>query len=287
MKKLIAFLCLCLSGFCSSSQLSQNTLHFDGLYQYVDIPWNSHYNLGMSDFTIEAMIKAYSNSNEGTILRTMGCGGNGFAFYISRNGKVAFSTSRPGICNEVWFLPPPNLFDSLCHHVAVTGITIGTSRLIRFFIDGIQYNSGTYSGDSIIVSQFNDLYIGLSPILLFSPFNGLIKEVRFWNIARTQGEIQSEMNVVLNLPNPNLIGYWRCSDGNGQTVRDYSMNSNDGILGGNYSSDIFDPTWDVGCRCLPSPTATISTIGATIFCSGDSVTFNANLGTGLNYQWRK
>ncbi|MCC7502627.1 MAG: hypothetical protein IT229_08870 [Flavobacteriales bacterium] len=35
------------------------------------------------------------------------------------------------------------------------------------------------------------------------------------------------------------------------------------------------------------PAATISTTGTTTFCSGGSVTFTANTGTGLTYQWRK
>jgi hypothetical protein len=36
-----------------------------------------------------------------------------------------------------------------------------------------------------------------------------------------------------------------------------------------------------------SPTATITPAGNTTFCSGGSVTLNANTGTGLTYQWKK
>ena len=36
----------------------------------------------------------------------------------------------------------------------------------------------------------------------------------------------------------------------------------------------------------PAPTATITTTGNTTFCQGNSVTLNANTGTGLSYQWK-
>ena len=38
---------------------------------------------------------------------------------------------------------------------------------------------------------------------------------------------------------------------------------------------------------IPSPTATITTGGATTFCQGSSVVLNANTGTGYTYQWSK
>ena len=47
---------------------------------------------------------------------------------------------------------------------------------------------------------------------------------------------------------------------------------------------------NASCQCVgasTAPAATITTAGATTFCSGGAVTLNANTGTGLSYQWKR
>lgn len=79
-------------------------------------------------------------------------------------------------------------------------------------------------------------------------FDGLIDEVRIWNVARTQSEIQVTMNDTLSAayyatPDSGLVGYWRLdkledlgvnSDGI-DDVRDLSVNTNHGDLVGEVS----------------------------------------------------
>ncbi len=43
-------------------------------------------------------------------------------------------------------------------------------------------------------------------------FSGVIDEVRFWNVARTQAEIQANKDKEIE-PQDNLIGYWRFNEG--------------------------------------------------------------------------
>ena len=63
-------------------------------------------------------------------------------------------------------------------------------------------------------------------------FHGLIDEVRLWNIARTQTEIQNNMNTTLNGNEPGLMGYWPLDEatevnGNFPVTVDLTDNQND------------------------------------------------------------
>ena len=58
-------------------------------------------------------------------------------------------------------------------------------------------------------------------------WDGQIDEVRIWNIARTQSEIQATIKTTLQGDEPGLVGYWNFDDG---TANDLSLNGNHGIL---------------------------------------------------------
>ena len=54
-------------------------------------------------------------------------------------------------------------------------------------------------------------------------------EVRLWNVARSNAEIQSSMSRSLPRDTPNLIGYWNFD---GADAEDASSSGNHGYLGG-------------------------------------------------------
>ena len=64
------------------------------------------------------------------------------------------------------------------------------------------------------------------------PMDGSMGEVRIWSTARTQAEIQANMNKTLAGNETNLAGYWDFSEGSGTTTSDDSPNSNAGTLTG-------------------------------------------------------
>ena len=75
-------------------------------------------------------------------------------------------------------------------------------------------------------------------------FQGVLDEVRIWNYARTQSEIQTDM--VAEVPSaPGLIGRWGMNEGAGATIADSSGSGFTGTL-------MNAPTWAIG---FPSPTA--------------------------------
>jgi hypothetical protein len=63
-------------------------------------------------------------------------------------------------------------------------------------------------------------------------FNGVIDDVRIWNYARTQSEIESDMHRELSGTEPGLVGYWPLNDSWGSRAYDVLSNHNHGLLTG-------------------------------------------------------
>ena len=62
------------------------------------------------------------------------------------------------------------------------------------------------------------------------PLQGKIAEARVWKCARTQEEIMANMQRIENPEQePDLIGYWKFDEGEGNTIKDYSSVGNDGV----------------------------------------------------------
>ena len=59
----------------------------------------------------------------------------------------------------------------------------------------------------------------------FNHLRGTLDEVRIWNLARSQAQIQANMNRALALPQTNLMAYWRFNEGSGLLAHDSTGNS--------------------------------------------------------------
>ena len=94
----------------------------------------------------------------------------------------------------------------------------------------------------------SNLLVGDSPGFPGRVFNGKIDEIRIWNVARSQSQIQSTMNTVLSpeyysTADSGLAGYWRLDEGTGQIAQDLSSFSNNATLGTTINPETNDPTW--------------------------------------------
>ena len=56
--------------------------------------------------------------------------------------------------------------------------------------------------------------------------------IGIWNVARTQEQIQANMNNELNGNEFGLVGYWNFNEGEGTTLTELSGNGNDGAING-------------------------------------------------------
>jgi hypothetical protein len=122
------------------------------------------------------------------------------------------------------------------HHVA--GTYDGSEFVL--YVDGTRVSSTLRSG--LIGTNTVDLIIGNHPSLN-RPFDGGIDEVRVWNVARTQQEIQNDMNRELSGSELGLIGYYRLNEGSGQNIFDSTAYGNNGVLGLTTGADVNDPVW--------------------------------------------
>ena len=121
--------------------------------------------------------------------------------------------------------------DNLWHHCAMT--YDGTTRIL--YVDGNLVASDT---PPEVSTEYGKIRIGhIEDDARF--IAGFIDEVRLWNIARTQDEIQDAMNRTLTLDeiqSENLVGYWNFDSGD---ARDLSQYENHGELYGDaYIADV-------------------------------------------------
>ena len=260
-----------ISGPCADGLLfsSANTTR-------VTIPHHTAYDVGTGSFTIEAWINATSALNTGfrTIVSNRSNGFNGFRLYIS-NGKLRTrinSYTSPEVGSTIT--------NNICHHVAITR----SGNSVNFYIDGV-FVSGQFLTNAD-ATTIHDLWIG-NDEPEGGPLNGMIHEVRIWNVVRTQTQLQAAKDISLTGAETGLVGYWRMNDGSGQTVQDFSPSANGGVLGSTTSTESIDPVFAAGCIIGPCTTpSSISAGGPTTFCAPGSVVLNANTGPGLTYQWQ-
>ncbi len=157
-------------------------------------------------------------------------------------------------------------------HLAAT--LSGTTGTI--FINGIPVGSGPLNVAPNVL-RTND-YIGRSNYATDQYANAIFDEVRIWNVARTQAQIQSTMHEDLPASTPNLVGLWEFDEDDGTNTVEAVSGQESYLVGG--------VTWtNSGIPFLPS-------IGVSSATSvpGSSETLNGivnpgNLDTAAWFEW--
>jgi hypothetical protein len=223
---------------------------FDGADDILNVPDQASLS-GMAQLTIEAWFKCNPNggATQALISKSKSIGGVGgqrsYAMQVSAIGQINFFLYNSA--NQTLTFTsasPTSLADGSWHHAAAR-VGNGTWAI---FVDGTQSNAGSLT--LAVNSSTLPLRLGSSlssdGVTPNNFLNGSIEEVRIWNVARTQSEIQSTMNVGVNGVEPGLVGYWRFDEGSGQTVFNSAVATGsalDGTLGANALPGTDDPTW--------------------------------------------
>ncbi|WP_375563409.1 LamG-like jellyroll fold domain-containing protein (plasmid) [Bernardetia sp. OM2101] len=83
-------------------------------------------------------------------------------------------------------------------------------------------------------------------------FPGVVREVRMWNEAKIPTQFTSPDELVVDNPTnePNLLGYWKINEGQGNRIIDYSANPNDAFFTYNISAQSRLPEWEEPTQCV-------------------------------------
>jgi hypothetical protein len=209
-----------------------SALDFDGVNDYVDIPYDSRLDIDASDgITVLAWIKlrTYPDRTQAPIFGLYDSEGSGTKNYLLI-GKSFYGTK---ITWDQW--PPssgwidsikPDLDTWYCV-AAVQNSSYG-AVYIDGILDSLSNNPESYSGDTPDTIRIGNRADGLVSYY----FDGIIDNVAIWNRALSVEEIQASMHTKLTGDQDGLVAYWDFDEGEGEIACDSSGNGNDGTLVG-------------------------------------------------------
>jgi len=224
------------------------SLSFDGVNDYVTIPKSGTLNLeGASEFTIQVYINndvlpgsptwRYLISNTGTtssgsfntyggyLLKYGADGGAGpydYQFNFQTTSTNGVNTSEV-MAYETW-QDLSIVYNGSTLEYYYDGVSVGSYSITGNFDD--------YDGD-LIIGKGTDGNMGN----IYFP--GKFDDLRIWNIALTQSQIQSYVTTSPTGNESGLVGYWNFNEGSGTTLTDLTSNGNDGtISGATWSTDV-------------------------------------------------
>lgn len=251
--RILKSFCFCVLLINCSLAYSQteNCLHFDGQNDHLYV--GDENDIGLSDFTIEAWVYIdYPNTagqkiiNKG--LTTVGFPSNaGYGLRACRNSQDKLEFQVGGANGQITTLIHYGLNANQWHHVA----GVRASHKLILYLDG-ELVEEENTPDIYNINTNIPLAIGaihkanLSPVNEF--FNGKIDEVRIWNTARSQAEINLYKDCAISEPTANLIAVYNLNESVGLIAADSSATQIDGTL-------VNGPSWDastVALNCIPN-----------------------------------
>ena len=193
-----------------------NALFFDGSNDVVELAnpgptniitaecWFQPLTLGTGDLG-RTILSSNPSSNKSMWLTSVGTELRLWMFGSSNN-SLSFTTSGANIQVGNWY------------HVAITGQRGAANRTI-LYLNGVEMiNQPSYDFSNFGISfYFGNLRSGANSTYAF---HGYIDEVRVWTTIRSQSDILNNMNTIVPLDSPGLVGYWPLDSSNGATVYD-------------------------------------------------------------------
>lgn len=267
-----------------------SSLNFDGTSDYVEVSSATGLPLGNNPRTLEAWVKTTNTAastvifNYGTPTNNNRCG----MLVEGGTGRLYFV----GEFNDLQGTPTATVADGNWHHVAVV-YTGGATGTLSLYVDG-KFNTSAVKN---LNTTGSNLRIGQRAFPQTGEFfNGSIDEVRIWNVARTQCQLNTYMNCEIPTTSTGLVANYHFNQGIAAapnatvtTLVDASGSNNNGTLNsfalnGTTSNWVAPGPFANGFATpLAAPAVSVTANPALSVCSGNTVSLS---GAGANtYAW--
>ncbi|MFA6468910.1 MAG: LamG-like jellyroll fold domain-containing protein [Bacteroidota bacterium] len=261
------------SGVFQAAANSGNGLTFTSTSKFIDIPSSAA--LSTANFTVELWMKIGATWQWGAVIDK---GRNQVPvknWYILTTNSSTPEAQGIKVGMQGGTEVTTTWGDNNWHHIALT--YDGANR--KLYVDGALKNSQAVSGYSPVASTIRIGGRQDTSVYSLNPFDGNIDEVRLWNVARTQSEIQSSYASLAG-NETGLVSYLRFDESSGTTAYDASGNSLNGTIY-NGLTRMIPSTAPVNVPVY-SPSATSKNFGNIYFSKNkqDSITIS-NTGGGF------
>lgn len=216
--------------FAETVQFSSEVMIFDGVNDYINVGNRSALSFSEANpYTIEAWINPEDTGNRMFIVSKWNQGHRGaYKLSLLNNQKLQIGHNV-----SPWSVTSSGAVETgKFNHIAVTY----DGSVIRIYINGQPSGAGNLGGST---DNVTNVLIGAdhdnnNPSNFFK---GKMSEVRIWKKARSQAEIEQDMNQRLTGNEANLVGYWRLDDLTGNTVTDLASGFNGTVAGSPYLAE--------------------------------------------------
>lgn len=193
----------------------QYALSFDGVDDYVDCLLMSDFYSDTQELTIQLKTENFIHNNGGIL--SFGDINDTRPFILIRN----YDSGYIDIYNYGNGYIMTNIVISLLDIITLTY----SNNNWAVFVNGILMDSFV----GAIIYQLIPLKIANGYPSFWA---GELSDVQIWNIARTQQQIQDDLNKKLTGTEPGLVAYYDFSEGEGNILHDKTQNGNNGTIHG-------------------------------------------------------
>jgi Concanavalin A-like lectin/glucanases superfamily len=202
-----------------------NAVDFNGASQYAQAPSDTYFT---GDFTIEGWVflRSYNSwsrlidfsdgPNTNVVYLALSAGTSGqpaMGVFTVNNGTPLIQASSQIPTNQ-WV-----------HFAATSKTNLGT-----IYVNGSPVIGGTLNATPNVLRT--NCYIGRSAYPGDAYANAKFDEIRIWNVARSQAQIQGSMHRLMVGNESGLIAYWRMDEASGSALTDLSGNGHVATLQG-------------------------------------------------------
>ncbi|MDC0231057.1 LamG domain-containing protein [Aureispira] len=252
---------------------NNHSLNFDGVGELITL--NNPININL-EYSIQVQMKFplpnnTCNTSSGHNVIACGDASSGGAKHflsIRANDQIAVYDPYNGLWHQSGY--------SVAGLIGWNSIAVVSDGFMsKFYVNGDSVGVVNYSinGDLELIGNYTPTYYGGCQSA------GIMDELKIWNIALSEQEIQQYMNCPPTGNETGLLGYWNFEEGTGSNANDLTSNGNNGTINGaSWSSSTPNQTC-VGCTATDS--VYVDMLDANIAQNDTSICFGDSVVLGL------